>query len=446
MRARIVVAALTGAAVLVCALDGGAGFVANAAGAGVGAGAGVSAGGSPPAGLVRARDALGALAGQTRSASARRLLTGAEGELGAAVVPALWIDSSHPVAPPYGSTVFAHSRAALTALEHVPASAVSTSGVTGVVKSVLAADRGLAVAAIRQAAGGAGGLLARAGGMILSGDRWAETSRFDLGAVQYGAAWRDSFEALTLLIELRTSLVSPRSVGAGAENALGRASVAPAGVGALAGRAPLSRAGKPEVLFVGTESCRFCAIERWGLIAALSQFGSFQNLHLSQSATTEPSIVRSFTFHGSTYESPFVSFDPVELTSDVPAPGGGYRAEDRLTERGRTLVRALDPTGTVPFVDVANRFADIGATMPPDPLSGLPWGALSASLRRPHTPSGQAIAATAEVLTAEICRATGGAPNGVCGSAAVKNYARRLARFGGRGGGCPVPVIRRGRA
>ncbi len=129
--------------------------------------------------------------------------------------------------------------------------------------------------------------------MILSGDRWAATSRVDLGAVQYGAAWQEAFEALTLLVELRGELVSPVSLGTAAENALGRTAIAPAGVRALAGRAPLARAGKPEVLFVGTESCRFCAIERWGLVAALSQFGSFANLHLGQSATTDRPIVRS---------------------------------------------------------------------------------------------------------------------------------------------------------
>jgi hypothetical protein len=174
----------------------------------------------------------------------------------------------------------------------------------------------------------------------------------------------------------------------------------------------------------------------------LSQFGSFSNLHLSQSATTEQPIVRSFTFHGSGYESLYVSFDPVELFSDVLRPGGGYRPQGRLTPGQRILVRALDPTGASPFIDVANRFADVGATVSPAALSGLPWGALAASLRRPKTLPGQAIAATAEVLTAEICRATGGAPAAVCGSRAVRDYASRLVRFGGRGGGCPAALGR----
>src|SRR5690348_15111975 len=107
--------------------------------------------GSPLAGLMQARIEVGALEGQANSASATGQLRSVEADLAAAVVPVLWIDSSHPVAPPYGATVFAHSRAALLGLGHVPMSAVPASAVSGVVRSVLAADRSLALAAIRQA-------------------------------------------------------------------------------------------------------------------------------------------------------------------------------------------------------------------------------------------------------------------------------------------------------
>jgi Domain of unknown function (DUF929) len=403
--------------------------------------ASATASASPQAGLIQARSELGSLAATAPSTAARNLLSAAESELASATVASLWIDSSHPVAPPYGSSVFAHSRTALVRLERVaPAGAVA-----GVQHSVLVADRLLALAAIRQAIGGAGGgLLARASGLILSGDRWAETSRVDLGAVQYGAAWSWAFEALRETVELRAALVSPRSVATAAENALrGRRSVTPAGVRAVSGHSPLSGSGKPEVLFVGLASCRFCALQRWGLVAALSQFGSFENLHLSQSTTTEPPVVRSFTLHGSTYDSFWVSFDAVELTSDVPRAGGGYQPLDRLTPSQQTLVRALDPGGVVPFVDVANQFTDVGATVSPNALNGLPWGLLSTSLHRPDTPTGQAIAATAEVLTAEICHATGGVPAPVCASSAVADYTSRLARFGGRGGGCPLAAVLR---
>src|SRR5206468_2003141 len=80
----------------------------------------------------------------------------------------------------------------------------------------------------------------------------------------------------------------------------------------------------------------------------------FANLHLSQSATTSRPVVRSFTFAGSRYVSPYVAFEPVELFSNVPRPGGGYEPRGRLTPAERSLLRALDPASRSPFVDVAN--------------------------------------------------------------------------------------------
>jgi hypothetical protein len=274
--------------------------------------------------------------------------------------------------------------------------------------------------------------------MILFGDRWVVTSRFDLGAEQYGSGWQDAFQALTELVVVRTTLVAPGALSAAAENALASRQIAPAGVRFIGGRPRLSASGKPEVLFVGTLSCRFCAVERWGLVVALSQFGTFSSLHLSESSTTTPPVVMSFTFAGARYHSPYVSFAPVELSAEAPLPGGGYEPLQRLTPAQRSLFTALDPGRRVPFVDVANRVLDLGATVSPGLLSGSTWSGLAASLRRARTPAGQAIAATADVLTAEICRATGGAPATVCGSGAVQDYTSRLGRLGGVGGGCPA--------
>ena len=391
---------------------------------------------APRTGLQQAQRSLAALAAGTRLPTTRRELAAASAAMGRATAPTLWLDPRHVVAPLYGLSVFADSRAALVDLEHVSGGSPPSGALSGVEGRILAADRLLAEGSIRQAAGGPGGLLARASGMILSGDRWAVTSRFDLGAEQYGAGWRDAFQALTDLVVVRTTLVAAGKLSAAAENALGSRQISPAGVRFVGGRPRLSASGKPEVLFVGTLSCRFCAVERWGLVVALSQFGTFSNLHLSQSAITAPPVVRSFTFAGARYQSPYVSFAPVELSGEAPRPGGGYEPLQRLTPAQRSVFTALDAGRRVPFVDLANRVLDVGATVSPALLSGPTWSGLAASLRRARTPAGQAIAATAEVLTAEICRATGGAPATVCGAAAVQDYTSRLQRFGGDGGGC----------
>ncbi len=56
----------------------------------------------------------------------------------------------------------------------------------------------------------------------------------------------------------------------------------------------------------------------------------------------------------------------------------------------------------------------------------MSWSQLAGSEARPNTATGQAIDGTPELLTAEICEATGGAPAEVCGAAAVKDYENRL--------------------
>ena len=167
-------------------------------------------------GLLQARHGLGVLAGQARSPASRKALLAAEGRLAGATAPALWIDRSHVLAPIYGQSVFADSRAALVDLERLGSSPPPSGGLASVEGQILAADRGLAAGAIIQALGGPGGLLIRARGMILSGDRWAETSRLDLAAEQYGAGWRAAFHALDELVHVRVAFVSPRALATAA--------------------------------------------------------------------------------------------------------------------------------------------------------------------------------------------------------------------------------------
>ena len=381
---------------------------------------------TPPLDALRqAQQQLHTLAAGAATPTARRLLTSASDALGRATVRTLWVDPRDAVVPSYGHTVFAASRTALTALEPLLASPKPPGGISAPEALILGADRRLAEGLIRQAAGGRG-LLARANGMVLSGDRWAATSRVDLAAEQYGAAWLDAFDALTPLVVVPATNVPPAPLGNAAESALATHAISLGSVRATPNRPPLTQAGKPEVLFVGRETCARCAIESWGVVVALSQFGFFSNLHLSQSAVTVRPLVRGFTFHGSRYESPYVSFAPVELSSDVPAPGGGYEPLERLTPAQKSLETALDPHSELPFLDIADRAAVVGSPAPPSVANGLPWKQLALSLHGPQTASSQAIAGTAEALTAEICQATGGNPTAVCGAAVVKDYESAL--------------------
>jgi hypothetical protein len=89
------------------------------------------------------------------------------------------------------------------------------------------------------------------------------------------------------------------------------------GVKAVSGP-PLTLDGKPEVLYVGDEYCPYCAMESWPLIVALSRFGQFTGLGTSRSpAFDHIAPIDGWTFHGSRYASPYLSFVPVEQHSNV---------------------------------------------------------------------------------------------------------------------------------
>src|SRR5579859_4362026 len=102
---------------------------------------------------------------------------------------------------------------------------------------------------------------------------------------------------------------------------------------------PLSSGNKPEVLYVGTEFCPYCAAESWSLIVALSRFGQFTGLRTSRSPSFDDiPPIDGWTFYGSSYTSGYLAFAPVETHSNVlvkpadnPGSGQSYRPLQRLT-------------------------------------------------------------------------------------------------------------------
>ena len=346
---------------------------------------------APPLSLIRqARSQLRGTSGDGAAASRK---------LGAAAARTLWVDPSDAVAPPAGRAVFADSRAALLDLEPLLNSQSPPAAITTAASLILTADRRLAEDAIREAAYGAG-LVVRARGMVLSGDRWAATSRVDLAAEQYGRAWVDAFDGLAPLAVTPAENVPATALATAADNALAANRIAFSTVRPIQNQPPLTKLGVPEVLLAAPDGCAACELESWSLVEALSQFGVFSNLALSQSAVTKHPIVRGITFQNADYGSPYVSFGIAAPNSSVPRP--------------------------LPFVDVANRYADTGSPASPSIAGGLFWTRLAGSLSRPNTADGQAIDGTAELLTAEICEATDEAPAEVCGTAAVQGYQKRL--------------------
>ena len=170
------------------------------------------------------------------------------------------------------------------------------------------------------------------------------------------------------------------------------------------------------VSYVGAEYCPYCALQRWALIVALSQFGTFSNLSdqvLSSSSQVYPNLA-SWSFIGARYTSPYFTFDPTELTSSVPDGHGYYQPLEKMSAAQEVAYDHFDPQGGLPFVDLGNQFATIGASASPSVLEGLSLGQIGSSLSDPTSPVAQAVDGTANYLIAAMCTMVTGTKPSIC--------------------------------
>jgi hypothetical protein len=191
---------------------------------------------------------------------------------------------------------------------------------------------------------------------------------------------------------------------------------------------PLTADGKPEVLYVGTEYCPYCAAQSWALLVALSRFGTFTGLRTIRSGNYRPyPELATWTFYGSAYSSTYLRFVPVETKSNVltartanPQNGKSYTTLQKLTAAEQAVFNRYDKSGSVPFLDFGNRSVIVGASFSPLVLEQRTWSQIAAALRNPANPAGLAILGTANYITAAICQLTGDQPARACPPAVTK--------------------------
>jgi hypothetical protein len=194
----------------------------------------------------------------------------------------------------------------------------------------------------------------------------------------------------------------------------------------VTGETPLTSAGKPEVLYIGAEYCPYCAAERWAMIVALSRFGTFSGLSTMHSSSTDvyPNTP-TWTFHGSTYTSQYLTFTPKEMFTDIPTSGGGYTTLDTLSSAQSSIFAKLDAPPYVqsasddesyPFVDFGNQYVIVGASYNPQTLDGLGWATIANDLSKPTSSVAKAVGGTANYMTAALCKLTNNQPATACTS------------------------------
>jgi thiol-disulfide isomerase/thioredoxin len=172
--------------------------------------------------------------------------------------------------------------------------------------------------------------------------------------------------------------------------------------------------GKPVILYVGAEYCPYCAAQRWGMINALSRFGTFSGV---QPITSSEDSVPTFTFHGSTYTSQYIDFVGRE-TGDQQ-----NNQFDTLTSQQQQIFNNYDKapytgknarTGSIPFIDIANQRISAGAYYDPTVLISHSYQDIATQLKNPNSDIAKGALGTANYLTAAICLATNNQPAKVC--------------------------------
>jgi hypothetical protein len=177
---------------------------------------------------------------------------------------------------------------------------------------------------------------------------------------------------------------------------------------------PLTAGGKPEMLYIGAEFCPICAAQRWPMTVALSQFGTFANLQQTHSAVRDGNIP-TVSYYGSTFTSPYLTFTPVETTTNEPS-GGYYKPLETPTAAQNALWQANSPNGqqTFPFIDIGGKWLLQTSQFPATALEGKSFNQVLHSVGDNNTSIGAAIDASAAVLIQKICSVTGEKPAATC--------------------------------
>ena len=191
-------------------------------------------------------------------------------------------------------------------------------------------------------------------------------------------------------------------------------SVAPVPLRTVSGR-PLTSQGKPEVLYIGAEFCPYCAAMRWPLAVALSKFGTFstplRGIHSAPDEAPSIASLPTLTFYRSAYQSPYLTFTPVENEKIDHSP---LQATTPLQQQ---VWDRYDPN-SYPFIDIGNRYV-VTIIYDARVLHGKTWGQVAAALHDPASPIARGAIGAANYLIAAICHLTGSKPTGVCSSPTI---------------------------
>jgi hypothetical protein len=170
--------------------------------------------------------------------------------------------------------------------------------------------------------------------------------------------------------------------------------------------------GKPDLLFIGAEFCPVCATERWAMYVALSKFGTFSPQPGQIHSAVRDGDIPTLTFYETTYTSPYLTFTPVETTTNQP--DGDYYVSLQTPTASQQKLWQSHTTG-FPWLDFGGKMELTSAQYDPTTLEGQSFDSIEKAVGNNSTAIGADIDASAKVLVQTICSTlTGNKPANVC--------------------------------
>ena len=247
------------------------------------------------------------------------------------------------------------------------------------------------------------------------------------GSGSDNAAGPDSSPAPAALVNKVTSIPDSvfAAVGQGTASPLPKPIQAPA----------LTQDGKPRIVYIGAEYCPYCATERWPMVIALSRFGTWKDLRVSHSSTSDvyPNT-QTFSFHGASYTSDYLSFSGVETQTNQPDGTGSYTQLDKLTDELNSILKTYDAApyvpansaGSIPFIDFGGKYLISGSTYQPQVLTNKSHDQIADALLDANSDIAKGAIGSANAITAAICQLTGNKPDNVCTMPVIQDLESKL--------------------
>ena len=129
----------------------------------------------------------------------------------------------------------------------------------------------------------------------------------------------------------------------------------------------------------------------------------------------------TLTFYKSTYTSPYLTFTPVETTTEDK-----NTTLQTPTAAQSKVWQKYDSAGNIPFIDFGNKYVISEVTYDPAVLKGKTWAQIASALNDKSSAIAKGADGSANVITATICKLTNNKPANVCTSPAITSLEGQL--------------------